>query len=317
MPSFSLVGALEFRRVVTSLQHEAAGTALGLFDTPITPYPGGHYHQHSHSSHYRTQSSGSRGRTPALSTLDLVDRDPWDAALAQAVPLEHRSPRISFSGDVENAGELLSRHSLEDVVNSPLVPVISHTPASPSATISTELSTSPSSAAYVPPTKPQRIVRILSTIWHVLFPTLHNFRSKSFLGMIAALFAAPAVLMLTLTLPVVMTDHDSNCSHEEKLVGDGYRGGYERSSVGNVGRLVEFEEEGVGRERTLVAEEDEDEDEESAVHELKFNKWLMAVQCTLGPLFCVSILFGTLFYTPISIHRPMLSDFRYYRRYKT
>lgn len=68
----------------------------------------------------------------------------------------------------------------------------------------------------------------------------------------------------------------------------------EASSGGrDVPRLVEFEEEGVGRERlTLVADEDEEDDEGSAVHELKFNKWLMAVQCALGPLFCVAILFG-------------------------
>ena len=41
---------------------------------------------------------------------------------------------------------------------------------------------------------------------------------------------------------------------------------------------------------TLSAEGEEEVAEE--MHELKFNKWLMAVQCTLGPLFCVAILFG-------------------------
>ena len=96
--------------------------------------------------------------------------------------------------------------------------------------------------------------------------------------------------MLTLTLPVVVTNHDGDDAHTEKLDGFSVEE-YTASRGGDVGRLVEFEEEGVGRERTLVAAEDIDEDEDTAVHELKFNKWLMATQCTLGPLFCVSILF--------------------------
>lgn len=278
MPSFSLIGALEFRRVVSSLQHDAATTSLNLFDTPISPYPGGHYHQHTHQ---RVYSTGSRGRSPGASLNGGEARDPWDAALAagQSVPLEQRSPRVVPTEDIESGGIL--------TVPDAQIPVISHTPASPSiAETATETSTIP----YIPPTRRHRFIRTLSVTWHVLFPTLHNFRSKSFLGMIAAVFAAPAVMALTLTLPVVVTDHEIDGSHGEKLDGfsiDEFTGGR-----GDVGRLVDFEEEGVGQ-RTLVADEIVDDDEETAVHELKFNKFLMAVQCTLGPLFCVSILFGT------------------------
>ena len=90
--------------------------------------------------------------------------------------------------------------------------------------------------------------------------------------MIAALFAAPAVLALTLTLPVVVTDHDALATPIEK--------------PDNVERLVDFEEEGVAR--ALIAEEGVEEE----LHELQYNKWLMAVQCALGPLFCIAILFG-------------------------
>jgi sodium/potassium/calcium exchanger 6 len=32
------------------------------------------------------------------------------------------------------------------------------------------------------------------------------------------------------------------------------------------------------------------------MHELKFNKWLMAVQCAFGPLFCTAVLFSTSVY---------------------
>ncbi|KAJ3551558.1 hypothetical protein NM688_g4631 [Phlebia brevispora] len=232
---------------------------------------------------FRRPSSSSRAHTPISFTDGGEMRDPWDAALAvgQSLPLEQRSPRHSVS-EMEN-GRLLAPPDME-TGNMP-IPTISHTPASPSVA-STDMSAVP----YIPPTRRQRFFRTLSVIWHVLFPTLHNFRSKSFLGMIAAIFAAPAVILLTLTLPVVVTDHDNDNDHTEKL--DGFSIDEFNASRGDVGRLVEFEEEGVGRERRLVAEDVIDEDEDAAVHELKFNKWLMAVQCTAGPLFCVSILFA-------------------------
>jgi len=89
--------------------------------------------------------------------------------------------------------------------------------------------------------------------------------------MIAAIFAAPAVTALTLTLPVVVTDYHDAIAPFEKPE--------------NVGRLVDFEEEGVAR--ALIAEEVVEEE----MHDLKYNKWLMATQCALGPLFCVAILF--------------------------
>ncbi|OCH95399.1 hypothetical protein OBBRIDRAFT_745596 [Obba rivulosa] len=240
MPSFSLIGALEFRRVVSSLQEQAASSSLSLFESPMTPYPGGHYH------HRHLPSSRSRTPIPADEHLN-----PWDASLG--VPLDDRSPR----GLV---------HTLShDSQDPPSIPVISHTPASPASDMETESQRS----HFVPPTRRQRITRAIARTFHTLFPTLHHFRSKTFLGKVASILAAPAVMALTLTLPVVVTE---------------YEGVHSSEKPGN-DRLIEFEEEGV--ERTLIAEEVVEEE----MHELKFNKWLMAVQCTLGPLFCVAILF--------------------------
>jgi solute carrier family 24 (sodium/potassium/calcium exchanger), member 6 len=251
MPSFSLIGALEFRRVVSSLQDQSAGTRLSLFESPLTPYPGGHYY---HNSYQRNRSSSSRSRTP-LASED--HHDPWDAALrGQSVPLEQRSPRVSM-------------HDPEGGIESALIPTISIT-HSRETSFETDIETEPE--LYVPPSRRQRLFRTLSVVFRILFPTLQYFMSKSVLGMIAAVFAAPAVMALTLTLPVVVTNPDSPGSPEEKPE--------------NVARLVDFEEEGV--ERTLIAEQEV----EGEMHELKFNKWLMAVQCVLSPLFCVAILFS-------------------------
>jgi sodium/potassium/calcium exchanger 6 len=71
----------------------------------------------------------------------------------------------------------------------------------------------------------------------------------------------------------MVTPYENSHAHEEK-------------PQGNEGRLIDFEEEGI--ERVLIAEEEVQED----MHEMKFNKWLMAAQCALGPLFCVVVLFG-------------------------
>jgi sodium/potassium/calcium exchanger 6 len=97
---------------------------------------------------------------------------------------------------------------------------------------------------------------------------MHEFKTKSLLGKVAAVFAAPAVFALTITLPVVVEPYD--------ILGDRYE---------KAPSIHTFEEDGI--ERTLVAEDVV----LGEMHELRFNKWLMAVQCALGPLFCTAVLF--------------------------
>ena len=108
---------------------------------------------------------------------------------------------------------------------------------------------------------------------HVLFPTLHHFNKQSLLGRVASIFAAPAVLALTITLPVVVTPFAGSLAAKEKIYADD-------------APLMDFEEEGV--QRVLIAEEEVQED----MHEMKFNKWLMAAQCVIAPPFCVKVLFS-------------------------
>ncbi|KAF9236262.1 Sodium/calcium exchanger protein-domain-containing protein [Melanogaster broomeanus] len=259
MPSFSLVGALEFRQVVTSLQNQAAGSSLNIFDSPITPYAGGHYHRH--------QRSGSR--SPSVGVAPEVGS--WDAALG--LPLDDRSPRLlrsSIGGDRtrEDAVPIGSPEE-EPPLSIPTIPSISQTPASPSESdASTEVE------RRITPTRGQRLWHVLARTWHILFPSLHHFRSKPITGQIVALFAAPAVMALTLTLPVVVIPYGHDGAHEEKI------------HQAHETRLVDFEEEGV--ERALMAENEVQKD----LHEVNFNKWLMAAQCVLGPLFCVGVLFN-------------------------
>ncbi|KAH8100846.1 Sodium/calcium exchanger protein-domain-containing protein [Cristinia sonorae] len=253
MPSFSLIGALEFRRVVTSLQQEAAGSSLAMFDSPVTPYPGGHSRYHSLSSHHHR----SRPHSPNSHHLEV---DPWDAALG--VPLDERSPQQRPEQELPAVDAI--------AVETPAIR-ITHTPASSGSEVEdSELG----EERYTPPTRRQRVFHVLGHICHVLFPTLQDLREKSFVGKVVSVFAVPAVMLLTLTLPVVVTNFHGGEYSEKRHDGDA------RS-----GRLIEFEEEGV--ERTLVAEQEADEE----MHGLQFNKWLMAAQCVFGPLWTVAVLF--------------------------
>jgi len=115
------------------------------------------------------------------------------------------------------------------------------------------------------------MVSILLRVYGTLFPSLLRFKTKTPLGKIVSIFAAPAVMALTLTLPVVVIPYEHNLISREK-------------TFGGEGRLLDFEEEGI--ERALIAEEEVQE----GMHDLAFNKWLLAAQCILGPLFCARVL---------------------------
>ncbi|KAH7907936.1 Sodium/calcium exchanger protein-domain-containing protein [Hygrophoropsis aurantiaca] len=287
MPSFSLVGALEFRQVVAELQNQASSSSLNIFDSPITPYAGGRYHHRHRSSSHNSVHLHSPSHSQEL--------DPWDTALG--LQLNDRSPRMSrrldesITEDRDREEEYAPSRG-EDVEPSPMtiptIPSISRTPASPlsSASSSTDVE------GYIPiiPTRRQRIGRILSRTYHILFPSLHHFRDKTLIGKIVSLLAAPAVMALTLTLPVVVMPYESIDAREEKLHSSqhGHHHNHHGNGNGVETRLVDFEEEGVDVARALIAEEEVQED----LHEMKYNKWLMAAQCACGPVFGVGVLFS-------------------------
>ncbi|KAJ8502716.1 hypothetical protein ONZ45_g11499 [Pleurotus djamor] len=262
LPSFSLVGALEFRQVVNSLNTHAAGPQLSAFESPATPFAGGHYHAPA-MSHSRTTSTGSQyrprtSRSPSPTHSYDEENNPFDATLS--VPLNDRSnPRLSFAS---------SNYSHDAHLTRPPIPSISITPTPASPVISSydtdteTLSTS----------RRGRYFSAFKRTIHILFPSLSDFGDKSVLGMLACIFAAPAVMLLTLTLPVVVTPYGCPESSPNGI---------------SAGPLIEFEEEGVTR--ALVAEEEL----KGATYEMDYNKWLMAVQCILGPLFSVAVLFNS------------------------
>jgi solute carrier family 24 (sodium/potassium/calcium exchanger), member 6 len=265
LPSFSLHGAIEFRQVIATLQKDSAENTLASFDIPVSPFPAGRYHpqlQRSphqdltilsppHSTASLALSRGENEINPRDNSLGLLRRDflPTSPEIHTQTLLPRLSKFRSPDFRVETPSESRS--------------------PTPSDLMGTTLSRS-------------RLLTVSQSIRHtarqtsyILFPTLQTFRSKTLLGKIVAIFAAPAVLALSLTLPVVITTFNSLDAHATDLDVVGI----DRPS------LIDFEEEGI--ERALTAEATVEE----GVHELRFNKWLMSVQCALGPVFCALVLF--------------------------
>lgn len=270
LPSFSLVGALEFRDVVASLRKEAAAQSLDMFDTPVTPYAGGHYHSPLHPRRSPLSSMHSSMDEEALNNLMLGERTrPRGTSPNSDVTLRpQQSPQ-----DYLTPGAHDDDYFGNNVRLSQSMPTILRTPASPSTSASEVES---EEALYTPYTWTQMVVGVLRTSAHILFPTLHTIHKQTILAQLACILAAPAVLFLTLTLPVVVTPYHDRHSAPEKI-------------HTTDPRLVDFEEEGM--ERLLTAEDVVEED----MHDLKFNKWLMAAQCVCGPLFCAKVLFSAPF----------------------
>jgi solute carrier family 24 (sodium/potassium/calcium exchanger), member 6 len=221
-----------------------------MFDSPTTPFAGGHYHAHPKS----------RPRTPHRLSQEY---DPWEHAVA--LPLNDRSPQVLLTSITDDP-----LPASDEAEEGTAIPTIAHTPSSPTVSDGdTE------SQQFPPLTRHQLVLYAVGEVFHTLVPSLHHFKSATILGKIAAVFAAPAVTALTLTLPVVVTPYETIRSAEEKFTPDN-----------GEARLIDFEEEGV--ERALVAEDELQKD----MHDLRFNKWLMAAQCVFGPLFCVGVLFS-------------------------
>ncbi|KZT39099.1 hypothetical protein SISSUDRAFT_1099515 [Sistotremastrum suecicum HHB10207 ss-3] len=283
-PSFSLLGALEFRQVVNSLARDSSVASLAAFESPLTPFAAGHYHRHTVAA----PSTRLRGRSRSPGARE--DGDPWDAALGLPLSDRHREARSASPvlGERDTDHDTLhgenglllppGDHQQGPIYKSPIPSIAITSPIGSTVSLPDDNDRSPPR----PNSRRTKLYRILATAFHILFPTLHEFRSKPWYEKLAAIFATPAVLALTVTLPVVITPYGQASHPVEKL-----QAGDESTSGGGAeARLVDFEEEGV--ERVLVAENEV----EHEMHELHFNKWLMACQCVLGPIFCAMVLFS-------------------------
>lgn len=115
-------------------------------------------------------------------------------------------------------------------------------------------------------------------LYITLFPTIRDFRSKTWFQKIVAVLAIPAVFCLTITLPVVDNESSSESDGEIKLTSG------PTSPTTILSSLPESDIFGVAS----------DSDEVPLVPRT-WNRWLTGVQCICAPLFIVFIFFRTFY----------------------
>ena len=308
-----------------------------------SPYPSGHYHSlHGHGHHHaRTAAAGGRSPSrpahsrqvsssfrsrpetepPALpvkrveppSRIEstpviprgMVQARVYDVRRASADAIRDLGRGQDGGLTAEQTATTPATSSLHDV-EPDSIPLLSHSP--------TAARTTPDRATW------GRTARHTA---HILFPALQGFHEKSISGKILGIFASPAILALTLTLPVVddaaegvALNRGGIALDEEEPVpvpaGD-ERFAAQREAEG--GAIVHHSEDAEGEDaqrvmgqagrdlhRRVLApgevgtpQEDKDPSETcsdgSEDEILLFNKYLTALQSVLGTLFCACVMF--------------------------
>ncbi|GHJ84344.1 hypothetical protein NliqN6_0746 [Naganishia liquefaciens] len=361
-PAFSLIGAIEFRDAINALRKESAAAAAaesgrqlvdagqlsGQLDDLLgepsfvtdyfggaSPYPSGHYHSLHGHGHHHARTSASGARSPSR-------------------PAHSRQVSSSFRLPETEAGLLAKRLEPARIESSPVVPggklqVSVHDVRRASADAIRDLgrgedasvreqTTSAASlhdvepdsipllasgpSASPKPLNPPTWVHTCRHILHILFPALEGFREKSISGKILGIFASPAILALTLTLPVVddaaegvalnqggiaLGDDEPEPERDERFTAqteaeagvivhhtdDAEREDSQRV-MGQAGRDLHRRVLNPGDAGTPKEDKDPSEtcSEGSEDEVLLFNKYLTAVQSVLGTLFCSCVMFS-------------------------
>lgn len=184
--NFSLLSAIEFRDVVNSLRT-----------------PGG---RSPVSGHEREDYFGAvLGHRRSISSPHEWPQYSPAAALGASVNIASSlTPTVVVKDNRRRSASLLphSRHHPADVQPKPSLHL--EIPSVPTIAL---IDPSGQSASPTQPSTPNesrfRIRHHTRAIFWTLFPSLREFRHKSIIGMVMALVSVPAILALTLTLPVV------------------------------------------------------------------------------------------------------------------
>ena len=363
--NFSLLGAVEFRDVVNSLRKESASRLSTPGRSPLVEaaddYFGSAVSQHRRStsthviSHRYTSPGGSTSTRPrAHSHARAIRHDPPEARSVTAPPTASKGIKAASSVAEPNPWEDQPGHPptpqfgpVSDSPPKPSRPRIDIDPTSigrpghnpvPSISIfdPTGVESFPTPSAQIPSTSSRpresrlRIRHRIRTVLRILFPSLRSFRHKSYLGMFLGITSVPAILALTLTLPVVddgrrsdtegalqlpiaedepLADPEAPLTMSPPSVDDDFSDSdSDRQLSADVGEELHHLVDGFSPLRSplphfrriselhdsiLDSEHDDSKEGMGEAQEdtLDFNKYLTATQCVLGPLFCALVIF--------------------------
>ena len=298
-PTFSLLGAIEFRDAINTLRKEgnAGGILTGRSELdgtiplgsgeshreadfsdyfgPISPFSSAHYHSHVQPQHHghRRRTDGRNKSVTGIprSQLSLSESSPHEEITggSRVIPLLStsasqgaRTLRSKSSSNIHQPHDLgVSRSSTTtgshpEPVHELIATVSDSMPSAstPGACTPTHLGHRPvpsinlitagddnddmlyeagethqlyptssvdDAQGSVRRRKRDTLRNVIHETFHVLFPALQGFRHKSLTGKVLGVFASPAILALTLTLPVV-DDEAEGCSLNKRgiVLGD-------------------------------------------------------------------------------------------------
>lgn len=372
-PTFSLLGAIEFRDAINALRKESAAAAAadqgrqlvdagqlsGQLDDLLgepsvvadyfggaSPYPSGHYHSfaHGHGHHHSRAPGGRSPSRPAHSrqvsstfrrpeaeqgTLPTLGARRLEPARVESTPAMAGGNLQARVHDVRRA----SADAIRDLGRREGAEEPTHEQAASTTTSlrdvepdSIPLISSGNTMSQPKQADQPTWQRTAHHVLHILFPALQGFREKSIPGKILGIFASPAILALTLTLPVVddsaegvalnqggvaLGEDDEAATNPEEDSRFGMQADAERGIVhhtfdasGEDSQTV-MGQAGWDLHRRVLApgevgspdgDKDAREDGEACSVEseeevLLFNKYLTAVQSVLGTLFCSWVIF--------------------------
>lgn len=333
---FSLLGAVEFRDVVNALRQSGdlprsagssrhpSGPSTPL-RSPLESADSDYFHSHrtKHQRHSSVQGlavverrvSLTRSRSSSLHPAWSRSRQgTLEDAPPSLSPLAGSPPQTLGDHDVEHipmAASPRNKHNLTlDIPSQELSTVVASITPTTAATDVPQIALQNEDGQHepMPLTRSTTIEMARKSmgaariVFHTLFPSLQGFRHKSILGMGLAILSVPAILMLTLTLPVI-----DDGRGDEGLVA--LPGGEDEPLADATGTDSEYDEDhlvnreisselhhlvengyphrrGSGLDDASSCSDCEEEDNCMA-----FNPTLTAAQCVFGPVVCGYLVF--------------------------
>ncbi|KAG9299917.1 hypothetical protein G9A89_009645 [Geosiphon pyriformis] len=206
---------------------------------------------------------------PNLPRLLLIPPTPQQGRSPLLSPNIYTTSPTSFSPEAVNESSP-TRFSFEDLP--PLSPVL-RTPPSPPPPSPEPLFT------FLPaPRKPIWSLVLWDKIRPILFPSLTGFSQKSLFAKLIALVACPAIFVLALTLPVVEAD-DLN-SQDDAKKHDTISGTDLRNASHLEPPIIRLDNQ------DLII----DDPPEIEIKNIRWNRWLTAIQFFLAPVFIVAVI---------------------------
>ncbi len=294
IPRHSILGAIEFRDVLSNLRKEASGDmSVELFQSRdpesfLRPLNSTSMMFRSLSSRSPSSSTGKSAMTTPITAPAVVQNglQPGSADLERRDTKDWQATADYFGAQGDDSGS----SALSITENHWADAARTVQPASKAA-----IQADPGERSSVQRIRrdPKRIVlkHELIGVLKTLFPSLQNLWAKSWLGIFVSFAAAPAILCLNLTLPVVDDELEAKIAsvenQEQFLSVSLALPGEDRQLLAHTSNAHAQSGNEHGPASSAASAGDSDVPVEALIELSRARKMLTVIQCALAPPFCV------------------------------